>query len=123
MDVAVEGAVSAVDAPCIRAFQPKPFPSNVTAGRARQRRIAGGVGGVVQNLVPEFERRAPGIRVRVQQIPWSAAHEKLLTAYVGNAMPDVVQVGNTWIPEFVALGALAPLDAWLAHSTTARSED
>jgi len=80
-------------------------------------------GEVVQNLVPEFERRAPGIRVRVQQIPWSAAHEKLLTAYVGNAMPDVVQVGNTWIPEFVALGALAPLDAWLAHSTTARSED
>ena len=52
----------------------------------------------------------PGVRVRVQQIPWSAAHEKLLTAYVGDAMPDVFQLGNTWIPEFVALGALEPLD-------------
>ena len=30
--------------------------------------------------MPEFERRNPGIRVRVQQIPWTAAHEKLLTA-------------------------------------------
>ena len=53
----------------------------------------------------------PGIRVQVQQIPWTAAHEKLLTAYVGDATPDVAQLGNTWIPEFAALGALEPLDA------------
>ncbi len=67
-------------------------------------------GEVVQQLVPAFEAQNPGVHVRVQQIPWSAAHEKLLTAYVGDAMPDVVQVGNTWLPELVALGALAPLD-------------
>ena len=40
-------------------------------------------GEVVQELLRDFERENPGIRVRVQQIPWSAAHEKLLTAYVG----------------------------------------
>jgi multiple sugar transport system substrate-binding protein len=68
-------------------------------------------GEVVERLVPDFERRHPGLRVRVQQIPWSAAHEKLLTAYVGDTLPDVVQVGSTWIPELAALGALAPLDA------------
>ena len=39
-----------------------------------------------RELVPEFERRNPGLRVRVQQIPWSAAHEKLLTAYVGESL-------------------------------------
>ena len=76
----------------------------------------GGEGEVVQPLVAEFERREPGIRVRVQQIPWSAAREKLLTAYVGDAMPDVFQLGSTWIPEFVALGALEPLDARIAAS-------
>src|SRR5262245_23371440 len=59
-------------------------------------------GEVVQQLLPEFDQRNPGIRVRVQQVPWSAAHEKLLTAFVGGVMPDVFQVGNTWIPEFVA---------------------
>ncbi len=64
----------------------------------------------VKALLPEFERRHPGIRVRVQQIPWSAAHEKLLTAYAGDAMPDAFQLGNTWIPEFVALRAIEPLD-------------
>src|SRR5258706_9524512 len=73
-------------------------------------------GEVVQQLVPAFEARTPGVRVRVQQIPWSAAHEKLLTAYVGEAMPDVMQLGNTWLPEFVALGAVEPLDARVAGS-------
>ncbi len=80
-------------------------------------------GEVVQNLVGEFERRTPGVRVRVQQIPWSAAHEKLLTAYVGGTMPDIFQAGNTWIPELVALGALEPLNQRVAHSTTVRAAD
>ena len=67
----------------------------------------------VQALLPEFERRYPDLRVRVQPVPWSAAHEKLLTAYAGNAMPDLFQLGNTWIPEFVALRAIEPLDTRL----------
>ena len=67
-------------------------------------------GEVLRELVPEFERAHPGVTVRVQQIPWSAAHEKLLTAFVGGSLPDVVQVGNTWIPELAALDAVRPLD-------------
>jgi multiple sugar transport system substrate-binding protein len=77
-------------------------------------------GEVVAELVPEFERRNPGIRVEVQQIPWTAAHEKLLTAFVGEATPDGAQLGNTWIPEFVALGALERLDSRIARSQTVR---
>jgi multiple sugar transport system substrate-binding protein len=72
-------------------------------------------GEAVETLIPDFERRHPDLRVRVQQLPWSAAHEKLLTAYAGDAMPDVFQLGNTWIPELVALRALAPLDRWLVR--------
>jgi multiple sugar transport system substrate-binding protein len=68
-------------------------------------------GEVVAQLLPEFERTHPGIKVRLQQQPWTAAHEKLLTAFAGDALPDVVPLGNTWIPEFAALGALEPLDA------------
>ncbi len=73
-------------------------------------------GELMQPLVRELEREHPNIRVRVQQIPWTAAHEKLLTAYVGDATPDVAQIGNTWIAEFVALGALERLDPWIARS-------
>src|SRR2546423_8748717 len=80
-------------------------------------------GEVVARMIPEFERQHPGWQVRVQQIPWSAAHEKLLTAYVGGAMPDVFQAGNTWLPELVALGALEPLDERLARSASVERGD
>lgn len=80
-------------------------------------------GEIVKQLVPEFERRHPGIRVRVQQIPWTAAHEKLLTAYVGEATPDICQLGNTWVPEFQALNALVPLDSLVEASTTVDRSD
>jgi multiple sugar transport system substrate-binding protein len=74
-------------------------------------------GEIVTSLIPEFERTHPGIRVLVQQLPWTSAHEKLLTAFAGDATPDICQLGNTWIPEFGALGALEPLDARLAESS------
>lgn len=73
-------------------------------------------GEIVQALLPEFERRNPDLRVKVQQIPWGAAHEKLLTAYAGEVMPDLFQLGNTWIPEFVALKAVEPLSDQIAAS-------
>jgi multiple sugar transport system substrate-binding protein len=80
-------------------------------------------GAVVRELVPAFERENPGVRIEVQQIPWTAAHEKLLTAFVGDAMPDATQLGNTWIAELAALGALAPLDRRLSASRTVRRAD
>jgi multiple sugar transport system substrate-binding protein len=80
-------------------------------------------GEAVQAMMPEFERQNPGVKVKVQQIPWSAAHEKLLTAYAGDALPDVFQLGNTWIPEFAALNAVDSLDARLAASGANARED
>lgn len=80
-------------------------------------------GEVVERLMPEFERRHPGVRVRVQQIPWGAAHEKLLTAFVGGVMPDVFQAGNTWLPEFAALNAVERLDERLTGSAAVPAGD
>jgi multiple sugar transport system substrate-binding protein len=65
-------------------------------------------GDLVSELLPEFHRRHPNIDVRVQVIPWTSAHEKLLTAYAGDSLPDVSQIGNTWVAELTAIGALAP---------------
>jgi len=80
-------------------------------------------GEVVAAMLDDFEREHPGMRVRVQQVPWSAAHEKLVTAYVGGALPDVFQAGTTWIAELVALGALEPLDDRLAASDAVDPDD
>src|SRR4030066_70715 len=67
----------------------------------------------VLKLVPEFEKRNPGIKVEVQQIPWTAAQEKLITAFASDNTPDVCQLGNTWVPQFVSLNALEDLGNWI----------
>jgi len=83
----------------------------------------GAEGEHVQKLMPEFYRRYPDLEVKIQGIPWTAAHEKLLTAYAGNSLPDICQLGNTWIPEFNLLNALENLDDWLASSTAIEHEN
>ncbi|MGA0587880.1 extracellular solute-binding protein [Dyella sp. KRB-257] len=101
------------------------------AGCARQASSAqtltfwtfGPEGEAVQALLPAFERARPEITVNVQQLPLSAAHQKLLTAYAGDSMPDMMQLGNTWLPEMVALDALAPLDARVRGSTRVAPSD
>jgi multiple sugar transport system substrate-binding protein len=79
-------------------------------------------GEVVAQLIPGFEALHPGVRVRVQQLPFRSAHEKLLTAVVGESAPDVAQLGNTWIPEFSMIGALEPLEAPVAGSSVVDEE-
>jgi multiple sugar transport system substrate-binding protein len=74
-------------------------------------------------LFQEFETRNPGIRIKLEKLPWTAAHQKLLTAFAGNSLPDVFQLGNTWLPEFVELGALAPLDPHIAQSPAVTRDD
>jgi multiple sugar transport system substrate-binding protein len=80
-------------------------------------------GEVVAELIAGFEREHPGVHVEVQTLPWMAAHEKLLTAFVGEATPDLAQLGNTWVPELAALGALAPLGDATAASEVVRKAD
>ncbi|HTE40593.1 MAG TPA: extracellular solute-binding protein, partial [Steroidobacteraceae bacterium] len=77
----------------------------------------------IGTLFQEFERRNPGIRINLEKLPWTAAHQKLLTAFAGNSLPDVFQLGNTWLPEFVELGALAPLDPYIARSSAIKHDD
>jgi multiple sugar transport system substrate-binding protein len=67
-------------------------------------------GEVLDELLAPLRREAPALRWRIERIPWSAAHEKLLTAFAGDATPDIAQLGNTWIAEMAAIGALQPLD-------------
>ena len=78
---------------------------------------------VVPALLADFERRHPRVRVEVQALPLTAAHEKLLTAFAGDALPDVGQLGNTWLPELATLGALAPLQALVDASPTIDQSD
>ena len=76
----------------------------------------GAEGENVRPLLDRFEAEHPGVRVELQRLPWTSAHEKLLTAFAGRATPDVSQLGNTWVAEMAALGALADLTPYVRRS-------
>jgi multiple sugar transport system substrate-binding protein len=80
-------------------------------------------GEYVQKLIPDFERRNPDIKVKVQRIPWTAAQEKLITAYASDNLPDVFQLGNTWVPQFAILNAIENLNEWIELSQKIKSEN
>ena len=78
---------------------------------------------ILTQLLPEFERANPGVHVEVQQLAWNTAHEKLLTAIAGDATPDLCQLGNTWLPELVALQVIVPLQLRVGVSKTISQGD
>lgn len=80
-------------------------------------------GEALLTLLPDFARAHPDIHVKVQQLPLTAAHQKLLTAFAGGSTPDLTQLGNTWLPEMAALDALEPLQARVDHSAVVRQDD
>ncbi|WP_445144808.1 sugar ABC transporter substrate-binding protein [Dyella sp. Tek66A03] len=80
-------------------------------------------GEAMVQLLPDFERAHPDIHVKLQQLPLTAAHQKMLTAFAGGSTPDLAQLGNTWLPEFVALGALEPLQARVDRSAGVKPDD
>lgn len=76
----------------------------------------------VSKILPEFEKKYPNIKVKVQQIPWTAAQEKLITAFASDNTPDICQLGNTWIPQFASLNAIISLDKFIARSEIVKPE-
>ena len=81
----------------------------------------GAEGENIQPLLPAFHAAHPDLEVRVQNVPWGAAHDLLLTAFAGGSQPDLCQLGNTWIPEFAAIGAIRDLGPFAGDSSIARS--
>ena len=76
----------------------------------------GAEGKLIRQAAEIFEKQNPGVKIVTQAIPWTGAHEKLVTAVVGNMAPDISQLGTTWMPEFRAMNAIEPLDGFLKTS-------
>ncbi|MDO8806634.1 MAG: extracellular solute-binding protein, partial [Elusimicrobiota bacterium] len=73
----------------------------------------GAEGKLIRQAAESFEKGNPGVKIITQAIPWTGAHEKLVTAVVGNMAPDISQMGTTWMPEFRAMNALEPLNSFM----------
>src|SRR5438105_4157031 len=58
------------------------------------------------DILQQFQKDNPNIKVNVTAIPWNVAHDKLITAVAGKQTPDVTQLGSTWAGEFSKLNAM-----------------
>src|SRR5690625_4569975 len=47
-----------------------------------------------------------GVDVEVEFVPWADAQDKITTSMAGDTMPDVVELGTTFVPDFSDAGAL-----------------
>jgi multiple sugar transport system substrate-binding protein len=76
----------------------------------------------LEKIILDFEKENPEIKISVQPIPWTAAQEKLVTAFASDNEPDACQLGNTWVPQFKALDAIIELDEFVAGSNIINKE-
>ncbi len=65
-------------------------------------------------LVEKFEAANPGITIEAENIPWNSYYDQLYTSIIGSNAPDAAMVKAFAQPRLVEMGALAPIDDWLA---------
>ncbi len=65
---------------------------------------------VYQDVVDEFEKKNPDIKVELMMLPWSDYHRKILTMVAAGSKLDVMRLANSYFPQFMEKGALRPLD-------------
>lgn len=76
---------------------------------------------ILQALIQEFEGEHPDTSVRLTVYPWSLGWSRLMEVVKGRylgALPDVLQVGTTWVATLAHLGALerVPESNWLSDN-------
>ncbi|OGB91138.1 MAG: hypothetical protein A3H39_10035 [candidate division NC10 bacterium RIFCSPLOWO2_02_FULL_66_22] len=64
---------------------------------------------VVQSLVDRFNKSQSDVEVKVEFVPQTQAHQKLITAINAKNPPDCCQMWDQWLGEFVGLDALEDL--------------
>lgn len=62
------------------------------------------------DVAKEYEKTHSNITVKVTPIGWDVAHQKLVAAAAAGKLPDVVQMGGTYLGEFADMGVLEPVD-------------
>ncbi|MCX6832355.1 MAG: extracellular solute-binding protein [candidate division Zixibacteria bacterium] len=65
----------------------------------------------VQQMIGEFERTHPQIKVQLGDLTWADGHEKIAIALAAGGGPDVIELGSDWVAEFAASGKLSDLTA------------
>ncbi len=66
---------------------------------------------VITKAVTEFEQANPEYKVEITDLTWDDGHQKIVAAFAGGQVPDLLELGSDWIAEFANAGALTDLTA------------
>ncbi|MDD5593742.1 MAG: sugar ABC transporter substrate-binding protein [Candidatus Margulisbacteria bacterium] len=61
--------------------------------------------GDIEALLKPFEEKT-GIKVKITSVDWGAGWSKITTAATSGDVPDLAQLGSTWVSAIAAMGAL-----------------
>lgn len=62
----------------------------------------------IETILKPFEEKT-GIKVRITSVDWGAGWSKITTAATSGDVPDIAQIGSTWVSALVGMGALEDL--------------
>lgn len=68
----------------------------------------------LQPLIDKFEKQHPGLDVRIEQLTWQTGEQKIQAALASGELPDLCEIGSTWMPQLLASGRLADWSAGTA---------
>ena len=68
---------------------------------------------ILTDLINEFMKSHPDVKVELQRVPWGEYNTKLLTQYAGGIAPDVIFVSTDNIADLYYRHVLAPLDEYV----------
>lgn len=67
----------------------------------------------LQDLEKRFEAAHPDIDLNIEIIDWNMGRDKLSTLVSAGNAPDLANIATLWLPEYVHLGVVEPLDGYL----------
>ncbi|NDZ79214.1 sugar ABC transporter substrate-binding protein [Streptomyces sp. SID10853] len=70
----------------------------------------GAEGEKLADVAKVYQKAHPNITVKVTPVGWDVAHQKLVSAAAAGTMPDIAQMGGSYMGEFADLGVLEPVD-------------
>lgn len=73
----------------------------------------GAVGASLEGLVADFESQNPNITVEIISLPFGETKTQIVANHASGTIADVVGLNPPWTREFVDLGILEPLDAYM----------
>ncbi|OMI35205.1 Extracellular solute-binding protein [Streptomyces sparsogenes DSM 40356] len=70
----------------------------------------GAEGEKLADVAKAYEKANTNITLKVTPVGWDVAHQKLVAAAAAGKLPDIVQMGGSYMGEFADMGVLEPVD-------------